>query len=453
MHYRVATRKGQPPGPHNHRLLGNARDIQRDPNGFNLSMLQSYGNVVAVRFLLWPTFMIFHPQDIKHVLQENYRNYSKDTYLMQFIKPVLGQGLLTNDGQSWLHQRRLMQPAFHRQHLATFGTMMTTATLAMLERWQHATGQDQPLDMAQEMTRLTMRIVGQALFSIDLGDETQHIGQTFMTLMKLYADYLYNPIPPLGIPSPRNRRIQQTIRALDEVVYGIITAHRREYADQVDLLSLLLSARDAETGEEMSDRQVRDEVMTLLLAGHETTANALSWAWYLLSQHPEVEARLHTELEQVLGGQVPTVEHLPRLSYTHMVLEETMRLYPPAIGFNRKALANDEVGGYTVPARTLIWLSPYATHRHPDFWENPEVFDPERFSPERSTGRQHFAYFPFGGGPRLCIGSNFAMMEAQLILAPIAQRYRLRLMPGQRVEPEVLLTMRPRNGLPMLLQV
>ena len=453
MHYRVATRKGQPPGPHNHRLLGNARDIQRDPNGFNLSMLQSYGNVVAVRFLLWPTFMIFHPQDIKHVLQENYRNYSKDTYLMQFIKPVLGQGLLTNDGQSWLHQRRLMQPAFHRQHLATFGTMMTTATLAMLERWQHATGQDQPLDMAQEMTRLTMRIVGQALFSIDLGDETQHIGQTFMTLMKLYADYLYNPIPPLGIPSPRNRRIQQTIRALDEVVYGIITAHRREYADQVDLLSLLLSARDAETGEEMSDRQVRDEVMTLLLAGHETTANALSWAWYLLSQHPEVEARLHTELEQVLGGQVPTVEHLSRLPYTRMVLEETMRLYPPAIGFNRKALANDEVGGYTVPARTLIWLSPYATHRHPDFWENPEVFDPERFSPERSTGRQHFAYFPFGGGPRLCIGSNFAMMEAQLILATVAQRYRLRLMPGHRVEPEVLLTMRPRNGLPMLLQV
>ena len=453
MHYRVATRKGQPPGPHNHRLLGNARDIQRDPNGFNLSMLQSYGNVVAVRFLLWPTFMIFHPQDIKHVLQENYRNYSKDTYLMQFIKPVLGQGLLTNDGQSWLHQRRLMQPAFHRQHLATFGTMMTTATLAMLERWQHATGQDQPLDMAQEMTRLTMRIVGQALFSIDLGDETQHIGQTFMTLMKLYADYLYNPIPPLGIPSPRNRRIQQTIRALDEVVYGIITAHRREYADQVDLLSLLLSARDAETGEEMSDRQVRDEVMTLLLAGHETTANALSWAWYLLSQHPEVEARLHTELEQVLGGQVPTVEHLPRLPYTRMVLEETMRLYPPAIGFNRKALADDEVGGYTVPARTLIWLSPYATHRHPDFWENPEVFDPERFSPERSTGRQHFAYFPFGGGPRLCIGSNFAMMEAQLILATVAQRYRLRLMPGHHVEPEVLLTMRPRNGLPMLLQV
>lgn len=453
MHYRVATRKGQPPGPHNHRLLGNARDIQRDPNGFNLSMLQSYGNVVAVRFLLWPTFMIFHPQDIKYVLQENYRNYSKDTYLMQFLKPVLGQGLLTNDGQSWLHQRRLMQPAFHRQHLATFGTMMTTATLAMLERWQHATGQDQPLDMAQEMTRLTMRIVGQALFSIDLGDETQHIGQTFMTLMKLYADYLYNPIPPLGIPSPRNRRIQQTIRALDEVVYGIITAHRREYADQVDLLSLLLSARDAETGEEMSDRQVRDEVMTLLLAGHETTANALSWAWYLLSQHPEVEARLHTELEQVLGGQVPTVEHLPRLPYTRMVLEETMRLYPPAIGFNRKALADDEVGGYTVPARTLIWLSPYATHRHPDFWENPEVFDPERFSPERSTGRQHFAYFPFGGGPRLCIGSNFAMMEAQLILATIAQRYRLRLMPGHRVEPEVLLTMRPRNGLPMLLQV
>jgi cytochrome P450 len=199
----------------------------------------------------------------------------------------------------------------------------------------------------------------------------------------------------------------------------------------------------------MNDRQVRDEVMTLLLAGHETTSNALSWTWYLLSQHPDAESRLHAELEQVLGGRTPTVEDLPRLAYTRMVLEETLRLYPPAVGFNRKALADDEVGGYVVPANTLIWLSPYTTHRHPEFWEHPDVFDPERFSPERSAGRPHFAHFPFGGGPRLCIGSNFAMMEAQLILATTVQRYRLRLLPGYQVEPQVLLTMRPRNGLPM----
>ena len=298
---------------------------------------------------------------------------------------------------------------------------MTTATVAMLERWQSAAAQDQPLNIAQEMTRLTMRIVGQALFSIDLGDETERIGQTVMTLMKLYADYMYHPIPPLGIPTPRNRRMQKTIRALDAVVYDIIAAHRQQRADQGDLLSLLLSARDEETGQGMSDQQVRDEVMTLLLAGHETTAVALSWAWYLLSQHPEIESRLHAELEQVPGGQVPTIEHLPKLLYTRMVLEETMRLYPPVVGFNRRALADDEVGGYVVPANTLIWLSPYATHRHPDFWENPDVFDPQRFAPERSAVRPHFAYFPFGGGPRLCIGNNFAMMEGPLVLFSAAR--------------------------------
>jgi len=440
----------RPPGPHENWLLGSARAIQRDPLGFNMSMFQRYGNVVATHFLIWPTYMIFHPQDVKHVLQENHRNYSKDTYLFHFLRPLLGQGLFTNDGQSWLHQRRLMQPAFHRKQLAIFGTLMTDATGAMLERWQDAATREQPLDVSTEMMRLTLRVVGQALFSIDLSDEADTVGQAFTALMTPFTDYIYHPVPPLGFPTPRNRRIQKSIRTLDGVVQEIIT-ERRQGDDKGDLLSMLLLARDEETGEGMNDRQVRDEVMTLLLAGHETTSNALTWTWYLLSQHPDTESRLHAELEQVLGGRIPTVEDLPRLPYTHMVLEEALRLYPPAVGFNRKALADDEVGGYVVPANTLIWLSPYTTHRHPDFWENPEVFDPERFSPEGSAGRPHFAHFPFGGGPRQCIGSNFAMMEAQLILATIAQRYRLRLLPDHQVEPQVLLTMRPRNGLPMTL--
>jgi cytochrome P450 len=444
-------RQKRPPGPYENWLLGSARTIQRDPLGFNMSMLQRYGNVVAVRFLIWPTYMIFHPQDVKHVLQENHRNYSKDTYLIHFLRPLLGQGLLTNDGQSWLHQRRLMQPAFHRKQLTTFGALLTGATRAMLERWQDAATRDQPLDVSTEMMRLTLRVVGQALFSIDLSDETDTVGQAFTALITSISDYIYNPVPPLNFPTPRNRRIQQSIRTLDGVVQDIITEHRRLDADKGDLLSMLLLARDEETGEGMNDRQVRDEVMTLLLAGHETTSNALTWTWYLLSQHPDAESRLHAELEQVLGGRIPTVEDLPRLPYTRMVLEEALRLYPPAVGFNRKALADDEVGGYFVPANTLIWLSPYMTHRHPDYWEHPEVFDPERFSPERSTGRPHFAYFPFGGGPRLCIGSNFAMMEAQLVLATIAQRYQLRLVPDHQVEPQVLLSLRPRNGLPMSL--
>jgi cytochrome P450 len=441
----------RPPGPHENWLIGSARTIQRDPLGFNVSMFQRYGNVAAIRFLMWPTYMIYHPQDVKHVLQENHRNYSKDTYLIHFLRPLLGQGLFSNDGPSWLQQRRLMQPAFHRKQLATFGMLMTGATTSLLEHWQNATTRDQPLDVAREMMRLTLRIVGQALFSIDLSDETDTVGQAFTALLTSISDYIFNPVPPLNIPTPRNRRIRKSIRTLDGVVQEIITAHRRLDADTSDLLSMLLLARDEETGEGMNDRQVRDEVMTLLLAGHETTSNALTWTWYLLSQHPDAESRLHAELEQVLGGSIPTVEDLPRLPYTRMVLEEALRLYPPVVGFNRKTLRDDEVGGYVVPANTLIWLSPYMTHRHPDFWENPDVFDPERFSPERSTGRPHFAYFPFGGGPRLCIGSTFAMMEAQLILATVAQRYRLRLVPDHQVEPQVMLTLRPRHGLAMTL--
>jgi cytochrome P450 len=344
-----------------------------------------------------------------------------------------------------------MQPAFHRKQLATFGQLMTDATQSLLERWQHASELHQSLDVAQEMMRLTLQIVGQSLFSIDLSDETDTVGQAFTALMTPLMDYIYHPVPPLGFPTRRNRRIQHYIRTLDGVVQAIITEHRQQGADKNDLLSMLLAARDEETGEQMNDRQVRDEVMTLLLAGHETTANALSWAWYLLSQHPEVEDHLHTELEQVLGGRIPTVEDLPRLTYTHMVMEETLRLYPPAVGFNRKAMADDEVGGYFVPSGTLIWISPYTTHRHPEFWEKPDVFDPERFSTERSAGRPHFAYFPFGGGPRLCIGNHFAMMEAQLVLSTIAQRYRLCLVPNHYVEPQALLTLRPRGGLPMTL--
>ena len=450
---RVSTslRHKSPPGPREKWLFGSTSSIQRDPLGFNMSMFQRYGNVVAIHFLIWPTYMIFHPHDVKHVLQENHRNYSKDTFLIHFLRPLLGRGLFSNDGESWLHQRRLMQPAFHRKQLATFGRLMTVATESMLERWQNAGASKQSIDVAEEMMRLTLRIVGQALFSIDLSDETDTVGQAFTALMTPLMNYIYHPVPPLGFPTPRNRRIQHYIRTLDEVVQVIITEHRRLGAEKDDLLSTLLVARDEETGEGMNDRQVRDEVMTLLLAGHETTSNALSWAWYLLSQHPDVESCLHAELEQVLGGRTPTVEDLPRLTYTRMVLEETLRLYPPAVGFNRKAMADDEVGGYFVPAGTLIWLSPYMTHRHPDFWENPEVFDPERFSPERSTGRLHFAHFPFGGGPRQCIGNYFAMMETQLVLATIAQRYRLRMVPGHQVEPQALLTLRPRGGLPMTL--
>jgi cytochrome P450 len=301
--------------------------------------------------------------------------------------------------------------------------------------------------------RLALRIVGLALFSLDLSNDADTVGHAFTTVTARISRYALLPFPPLWFPTPRNRRLSAGLNTLNSIVYSLINKRREQLVDGdgPDLLGMLLSARDEETGLGMGDQQLRDEVMTLLFAGHETTAVTLTWTWYLLSQYPEVERRLHAELDTVLAGQRPSLEHLEALPYTRMVIQEAMRLYPPIFGFTRFALSSDEIGGYALPANSVVSLSPYWTHRHPAFWEDPEAFDPERFTPERSAGRPRFAYFPFGGGPRQCIGNHFAMMEAQLVLATIAQRYSLRLVPGHQVEVEVLLTTRPRYGLPMTL--
>jgi cytochrome P450 len=451
---RPGTGARRPPGPRTLSPLTNAAALQRDSIRFALDIWQRYGDVVHFRFLFWPAYVLYHPDQVKRVLQENHRNYSKNFPMMKAAQEIFGKGLFTNDGESWLHQRRLMQPSFHHKRLAGFGRLMSEAAAAMLERWQSSNPSDAPLDISQEMMRLTLRIAGLALFAHDLTDEVDRIGRTFTTLGPLISRYTSFPFPPLWVPTPRNRRLLAGLNTLNTVIYALINERRKQLADTdaPDLLSMLLSARDEETGESMSDQQLRDEVLTLLLGGHETTAMALTWTWYLLSQHPLVERRLHAELDSVLSGQRPSVEHLDALPYTRMLIQEAMRLYPPVFGFTRFAIAPDEIGGYPVPAKSIMFLSAYCTHRHPAFWEEPEMFDPERFTPERSTDRPRFAYFPFGGGPRQCIGNTFAMMEAQLVLATIAQRYSLRLVPGHPVVPQVLLTMRPRYGLPMMLQ-
>ena len=427
--------------------------MARDVSGFAQDIWQRYGDIVRIRFLFWPGYVLFHPNAVKHVLHDHLRNYDKRFPMLDTVKPLFGNGLFTNNGESWLHQRRLMQPSFQHKRLAHFGTSMTDATLAMLAQWQGST--KQPLDIPLEMMRLTLRIAGLTLFNIDLSNDADSVGRTFSMIIPLLSKYSTVPFPPLWVPTPSNRRLQAGIKTLNSVVYGIINDRREHMTDsdieEEDLLSMLLKARDEETGERMSDKQVRDEVMTLLLAGHETTADALMWTWYLLSQHPDVEHRLHAELDTVLGGQVPTVDHLKDLPYNRMVIQEAMRLYPPAFGITRHTIADDEIGGYHVPANSLIFMSAHYTHRHPEIWEEPDKFDPERFTPERSAGRPRFAYFPFGGGPRICIGNAFAMMEAQLVLATVAQHYQLRLIPGHPVEPWVLATTRPRHGLPMTL--
>jgi len=430
-------------------MLGTIRAFQRDPLRFLLELTRQYGDLVFLRFLGWPVYLVNHPEDIKRVLQEHHRSYNKDTIDYRLLRPLLGNGLLTNDGASWLHQRRLIQPVFHRQRLAALDTLMSDATLAMLERWREDVLRAQPLDVAAEMTRLTFSIVGQALFTMDLHAEGDTVRGALTTMNQSIIDSFYTPFSPLRILTAR-KRLRTAYRTLDQIVQTIIAEHRRQPQDTGDVLSRLLLARDEETGQGMDDRQVRDEVVTLLLAGHETTSNALAWTWYLLAQHPAVEQRLHIELDEVLGGRIPTGEDLPRLPYSRMVIEEAMRLYPPAWSFSRNALAEDELAGYPIPAGSLILLCPYTTHRHPAFWEQPEDFDPLRFTPECIASRPPYAYFPFGGGPRLCIGSTFAMMEAQLILATVAQRYRLCLSGATHIEPEPLVTLRPCGGLPML---
>jgi cytochrome P450 len=432
--------------------LGSAVALQCDPLKFYSDMAQRYGEVVRTRLLFWPTYLVFHPDGVRHVLQEHHQNYDRQLFLYKGLGPFFGEGLATSSGPAWLQHRRLMQPAFHRARLAALGTLMTDAIGDMLTGWQTTAQQEQPLEVDQQMLRLTLRILGQALFRVDLSDETDVIGQAFTHLLTLLGEYVYLPFPPLSVPTPGNRRMQAGLRTLNAVVQRLIEERRQpQQTAQHDLLSLLLEAQDEESGQGLSDRQVRDEVFTLLFAGHETSANALTWALYLLAHHPAVEQRLQAEVDMVLAGQTPTVEDLGRLPYTRMVLEETLRLYPPGATIPRRAIAADVIGDVAIPANSLVFLTPYITHRHPDFWEQPEVFDPQRFTSERVAARHRFAYFPFGGGPHLCIGQHFALMEVQLALAMIAQRYQLRLVAGQRIEPQVIVTIRPRSGVKMML--
>lgn len=433
-----------------HWFWGSARDFQARGPDF-LSSLHHYGGVVRYRQLFIPIYLVLAPEAVRHVLQENYRNYDKQVPDYRMLGRILGPGLLTNDGDSWLRQRRLIQPAFHRQRLAGLGTLMAGATQEMLDRWE-GLPRDETLDISAEMMRLTLRVVGLALFSTDTGDDAATIGQAFSTINQQLASYFARPFPPMSVPTRRSRALWAAKRELDAVVARIIAERRRTPGDRGDLLSMLLDARDAETGEGMSDEQVRSEVMTLLLAGHETTANALTWLWYLLSAHPAVETRLHEELARVLGGAAPSVAQLADLPYARMVIDETLRLYPPAWGFTRRATGEDTVAGYRIPRHAYVLASTYATHHDSTYWPDPEQFDPERFTPERVAERPRYAYFPFGGGPRQCIGNSFALIEAQIVLAMVAQRFQPRLMPGHEVRKQGLITLRARGGMPMRLE-
>ena len=441
------------PGPQSNYFTGNLRDLQRNQLRFFLNLRREYGDVARFRILgSVYMHMIFHPEGIEHVLRRNNQNYQRGTVHERFGS-LLGHGLLTSDGSFWLRQRRLAQPAFHRQRIAALAPIMTEATESMMKRWHTLAQHGQAFDVSPEMMRLTLQVVAKALFNVDAEKEAEALGPAFTVALEQINYSFSHVMLPEWVPTSRNRRYLKAVQVLDKMVYDIIESRRREEKDIGDLLSMFMLARDEETGEQMNDKQLRNEVMTMILAGHETSANALAWTWYLLSQNPDVEEKLHAELDSVLGGRVPTIADLPGLPYTKMVIDETLRLYPPAAAVSRKSVADDEIGGYHIPAGSEIAVSEYVTHRHPDFWEQPEDFDPESFTPQRSAGRPNFAYFPFGGGPHLCIGNNFALIEAQLILATVAQVYQLRMAPRHPpVIPEPLVTLRARNGILMAVQ-
>lgn len=443
------------PGPKGRLVFGSLPEMRKDPLSFFIDLGRDYGDIVQIK-LVQDVFLLNHPDHIKHVLQDNHLNYQKG-FGYSRMEPLVGKGLLTSEGDFWKRQRRLAQPAFHRQRISGFAELMARHTAQLLDGWADlAPGAE--VDAHTEMMRLTFSIVGDALFSIDLSQEAASTGEALKTALEIINDR-FNQfwVTPKSIPTPENLRLYDSISRLEKVVNEIIATRRAQAArgeapTHHDLLAMFMEMQDADTGEMMNDRQLRDEVMTMVLAGHETTANALAFTWHLLSTHPEVERRLHDEVTRVLNGRTPTMGDLPKLEYTGRVIQEAMRLYPPAWFIARKAVADDVIDGVRIPAGTSLCLVPYLAHRDPRFWDNPEGFDPERFLPDAVAARPRLAYFPFAAGPRMCIGSSFAMMEMQLIVAMVAQRFQLQLRPGARLELDPQVTLRPRHGVPVTLR-
>lgn len=440
-----------PPGPRGLPILGMLPAVRRNPTAVFMRAARRFGDVVYFKIGPRRGYLITNPADIRHVLQDNARNYHKSP-LYEKLRMSLGNGLLTSEDEFWLRQRRIAQPAFHRQRIAALASGMAEAARDVAAEWKTIASGGQPVDVAEEMMRLTRTVVLRTLLGADLGPFTakidlawtiinQHIGESFWSLG--FTDWM---------PTSKYRQFQSAQAVLRGAVDHVISERRRNPSDSADLLSMLLSARDEETGEAMTDEQLRVEVTTFLLAGQETTSLALTWTWYLLSQHAGAQRRLEEEIDVVLEGRPPEYADLVNLPYTRMVVDESLRLYPPAWGFSRQAMADDELGGFHLPRGWLAFVIPYVLHRLPAFWQDAETFDPERFSPERSEDRPKFVYLPFGAGPRQCIGNQFALIEAQLTVATLAQTYRLHLVPQHRVEPWPLITLRPRFGMPMIIE-
>ena len=437
-----------PPGPKGSLIMGVMREFNRDTLGFITRCRREYGDVVRSRFLYVTAYFVYNPADIETVLTTNAKSFRKAQSLRSpFFHRLVGNGLVTSEGDFWRRQRRLAQPAFHRQRISSYGDIMVQYAQRAIAQWEDG----EQRNLAKDMTRLTLEIVVKTLFNSDVSQDADHVGQMLTSIVKPFASQAtLKWILDNRLPTPDHRRYFNAVSEIDRIVFRIIAERRASGYDEGDLLSMLLQAQD-DDGTRMSDAQLRDEVMTLFLAGHETTALALSWSWYLLSSHPEAEKVFHAELDKVLGGRTPSVADMPKLKYTEMIAKEAMRLYPPAYAVGREALEETEIGGFRVPKGTQLFAFQWVTHRDPRFFDDPAAFKPERWAGEAIEQLPKYAYFPFGGGPRQCIGNYFAMMEIVLLLATIGHRFRFELT-GEKVEVLPVLSLRPKSGIKVVVE-
>jgi cytochrome P450 len=439
-------------GPAGLPLVGSTLEVMADPVGFLLRMAHEYGSLARYRLGSMTMNQVNHPAGVQRVLLDNKHNYDKgDNW--EAMRQVAGNGLLTSEGSYWLSQRRLMQPAFHRQRIAGFAGIMLRRTQEMLARWQVAAGSGTPIDISQEFSALTMAIIMDTMFSSRIQAHTQQVSRAIAFLLEdINFRFIVPFYPKMNVPTLRNLRARRALGVLDRVIFQIIQERRSSGEQLDDLLGMLMEAKDEETGEAMTDRQLRDEVITIFVAGHETTAVLLAWLFHALAQHAAVQEQLYAEVDQVLNGRLPGLADLPTMPYLRMVIDETLRLYPPAWITNRECREEDELCGYRIPAGEVVSISPYVMHRLPEYWDTPERFDPQRFNPQQADERPRFTYLPFGAGPRQCIGNNFALLEAQLIIASLAQQVRLTPIPGKVVTLNPVVTLRAKNGIWMKVQ-
>ena len=435
------------PAPEGNTIVGHLLDLSNDPLGF-LTKCRDYGDIVPLRLGLTPVCLLVNPDYIEQVLKD------RETFIksrgFRVLKTLLGEGLLTAEGESWFWQRRLAQPVFQQKRIDRYGATMVEYTDLMLQTWHDGESHDVHADMM----RLTLDIVMKCIFDTDVDSgEAAVVSDALDVAMHWFeSKRRQNFLVWEWFPRPENLRYREAIAKMDQAIYGLIRARRAQTAGSNDLLSMLMAARDEDTGQQMDDKLLRDEVATLMLAGHETTANALSWTWMLLAQHPAAGQKLQAELQQVLAGRLPTLGDMKQLTYTNQVIKESMRLYPPVAIFGREAVQDCTIGDYEVPQGTVITMSQWVMHRHPKYFDRPEAFEPERWTDEFEKKLPRGVYIPFGDGPRICIGKGFAQMEAVLLLATIAQRFELDLEPGYQIVPQPSITLRPEYGIKVKLK-